>query len=247
MTVIVGVLCKDGVVVGADSAVTFTAGQVRTIEQTTQKIEIIDDRVIVAGTGAVGMGQRFKAVVEKAWYQKVFQHGPIESGKALSAEAIKDFQSTAAPTNQFGALVAFPCKADPQLCEFDIGHFQPELKTNKLWYVSMGSGQSITDPFLGFIRKVFWHEGPPAHQDAVFAVTWAIQQAIDLNTGGVNGPIQLAILTRNKKGDLSARLLSEDELAEHRVNVDGAVGHLRQYAEVVRGARAEMAPEIPKP
>ena len=38
MTVIMGVLCKDGVVVGADSAVTFGGGGVYTIRQATEKV-----------------------------------------------------------------------------------------------------------------------------------------------------------------------------------------------------------------
>jgi 20S proteasome alpha/beta subunit len=79
MTAIVGIRCKDGVVIGADSSATFTdGGQVRTIEQPTEKkIEIIGDKVIVAGTGSVGHGQRFCAVVRKL-------HQVVQVGRSLS-------------------------------------------------------------------------------------------------------------------------------------------------------------------
>ena len=52
MTAIVGVLCRDGVVIGTDSSATFTYGPQRTIEQPTEKLSIVDQSVIVAGTGA---------------------------------------------------------------------------------------------------------------------------------------------------------------------------------------------------
>ena len=41
MTSVVGILCKDGVVVGTDSSATFDNGQIRTIEQPFEKIEIM--------------------------------------------------------------------------------------------------------------------------------------------------------------------------------------------------------------
>ena len=47
MTVIIGVLCKNGVVIGADSSATFSIGTLRTIEQPfEQKIQVIDNHVV---------------------------------------------------------------------------------------------------------------------------------------------------------------------------------------------------------
>lgn len=66
MTILVGIKCKDGVLIGSDSSATFAAGQIRTIEQTTKKIEIVDGKIIVAGTGQIGLGQRFCHQVEQA-------------------------------------------------------------------------------------------------------------------------------------------------------------------------------------
>ena len=63
MTAIVGVLCSDGVVVGSDSAATFASGIQPTIEQETIKIDVINDRVIVAGSGLIGLHQRCHNVV----------------------------------------------------------------------------------------------------------------------------------------------------------------------------------------
>ena len=70
MTILVGILCKDGVVVGTDSSATFAAGQFRTIEQETKKIDIISGQIIVAGTGQIGLGQRFYSQIHGGWHDK---------------------------------------------------------------------------------------------------------------------------------------------------------------------------------
>ena len=69
MTVVVGIRCTDGVVIGTDSAMTFgPSEQQLTIEQPYRsKIDIIDSHIIVAGTGQIGLGQRLASEVEKLW------------------------------------------------------------------------------------------------------------------------------------------------------------------------------------
>ena len=119
MTAIVGIRCKDGVVVGSDSSATFGDGVGnRFIEQSTsKKIEIIGDTIIVAGTGAVGHMQRFSAIAQKCWGDKAFMNkSEIEIGKMLSSLGIQDFNQTHAMSSlQFAAMVAYP--AADQRCE----------------------------------------------------------------------------------------------------------------------------------
>ncbi|MDE0282902.1 MAG: hypothetical protein OXN16_17775 [Gammaproteobacteria bacterium] len=249
MTVVLGIKCKDGVVIGADSSATLgQAPNLRTIEQKVNKITVIGDRVIVAGTGEVGLGQRFNAVVQTAWQDrnKPFNKSPIEVGKHLASCAIKDYQSTHLKNINFGALVAFPTSGKAHLCEFAVGNFQPEQKTDEsLWYASMGSGQPITDPFLGFMRRVFWKDDLPASQDGIFAVTWALQHAIEINPGGINGPMQIAVLGPGKNGQLFAKVLEESELAEHKDNVEGAISHLRKYRQQLSDDKPPSLPAKP--
>jgi hypothetical protein len=199
----------------------------------------------VAGTGQVGLGQRFCAVVKNVWTSGGAKQGPIEAGKLFAKEGIDDFAVTAAPKGKYGALIAFPSKGAPHLCEFAVADFQPELKNEKLWYVSMGSGQMITDPFLGFIREVFWDGGRPNLQEAVFAVTWSLEQAISLNPGGVNGPIRLAILEK-VNGEFRARLLNNEELDQHRQNVAAAKAYLRGFRAQHQPDAAAGLPDVPK-
>lgn len=242
MTAIVGILCKNGVVIGADSSTTFVHGhQFRTIEQPTEKISLIGDHVIVAGTGSVGLDQRFCAIVKAAWDQKLFQRDPIAVGKKLSQDFLRDLQDTFLKPGQYGALVAFPFGHRFHLCEFTLSDFQPELKTEKIWYCSMGSAQMIMDPFLALMREVYWEDSPPDIQDGVFAATWTIEHAIKVNPGGVNKPIRIAVLELGKKGKTHARMLEDSELDEHRQNIKEAKEQLRK----LRRQHQELSPDIP--
>ena len=248
MTILVGLRCREGVVIGSDSSATFTTPSVNTIEQPTKKVIIIADKVIVAGTGQVGLGQRFNTVVERAWGEGTFKGTriPLDIAKRLCAAGIKDFTETTVPKGQYGALVAFPCGKIFCLCEFAISDFQPELKDENIWYVSMGIGQPIADPFLGLLRRVFWKDSPPRLNEGIFAVTWTLHHAIELNPGGIKGPMQVAVLSANEKGDLLARLLDDAELSEHIDNVRGVEEYLGMYSQILSGG-AETGKQIPSP
>jgi len=246
MTSIVGILCHDGVVIGADSSVTFTHGNFPTIEQSSEKIKIIDKSIIIAGTGAVGLKQRFCSIVEEGWKQNLFTGSEINLSTLIARETIKNFGQTAIspPKIPFGALMAYPVDKTHYLCEFGVGDFQPEHKTENLWYVSMGSAQPITDTFLGFIRDIYWGDGLPSIQDATFAVVWTLGHAINVNPGGVNGPMQVAILEKNRKKHLEARILGGEELGEHKQAVEDAKDTLRKYKSNHQADDIQV--EIPK-
>jgi Proteasome subunit len=252
MTSIVGVRCTDGVVVGADSSALFGDDRIRTIEQPTEKkIRIIGERVIVAGTGYVGHAQRFVAVVEHLWANGQFKDkSGIEVGKMLTQAGVNDFSHTMVGDHlrviDYGALVAYPAMDRPCLCELPgrLG-FQPELKEpDDLWFASTGSGQSITDPFLALFRSVFWKDGPPNIQGGIFTALWALMHACEVNPGGINEPIKIAVLSRTK-GKLLARELDEAELREHRDMVAEATRHFAEFREILTGKKA--ASEVPKP
>jgi 20S proteasome alpha/beta subunit len=61
MTVLVGILCSDGVVIGCDSAELAGRAGNYTIERQEGvfKIELIGSDVVTAYTGATGLSQRF--------------------------------------------------------------------------------------------------------------------------------------------------------------------------------------------
>jgi ATP-dependent protease HslVU (ClpYQ) peptidase subunit len=241
MTAIVGIRCRDVIVIGSDSSATFGDGiGNRFIEQSSsKKIEIIGETLVVAGTGAVGHMQRFSAVVQRCWDKKDFMNkSDLEIGKMLSSQGILDFNQTHAMNNlQFSAMIAYPAADQPALCEFSGGQslFQPEIKhVDDLWFASAGSGQPITDPFLALLRKAFWSDGAPTVQGGIFTALWALQHACEVNPGGIKEPIKIAKIAR-MKGKLRASLLDETELAEHLNMVAAATTHMSGFRDILEG------------
>lgn len=157
--------------------------------------------------------------------------------KELCKQGIEEFAQTHVKAGSYGALVAFPSERKPHLCEFGNQNFQPEIKTREMWFVSMGSGQPITDPFLALLKRVFWPNAQPLVKEAVFAVAWTLQHVIEINPGGINGPPQIAVLVTElgKDPQLKARLLDDDAIAEHLDNVRGAEQHLANYKSMLAG------------
>ena len=252
MTAVVGILCPDGAVVGTDSSVTMGDGATyRTIELPTEKLAVVDDRVIIAGTGSVGHGQRFRNIVDEASRAKFFT--PERDGKTrttvdicrdISKATIADFAETRSNGNVYGALLAVWVKDRPVLCEFSVVGFQPTLCTDTMWFCSMGSAQPITDPFLALIGGIFWPKGQPTVSHAVLAATWALDHAIAVNPGGVNGPVRIAVLEKRpgkKRPDCVVRTLSNEDMEAHRAWIAEAK---RALADSLPAA--ESAREIPR-
>ncbi len=252
MTLLVGVLCSDGVVLGADTAATFNAGGMSTVEQEFHKLFVVGNRVVGACSGEGGFGQRFRDVVQGLWDSKGFsrEKGAMAIAQDISKHFLANLSDTYVFTLlngrplDFSAMLAFPVGETLHLCEFAPPQFQPEMKERDgLWYVSQGSGQVIADPFLGFIRSAFWDTGPPTVSEGAFAVTWALEHVVEVNPGGVKGPIDLAVLEPGPKNRASARILSRDEVGEHSETVAAAVSHLGSF----RGKTQNQGDSDPMP
>lgn len=253
MTVLVGLYCTDGVVVGTDSAATFTHGHTPTISQLTTKIETIEDRLIVATTGSVGLGQRLEHHIAEEWRDKGFQKGAHIVSTKIAQRALTDFQSTGVQRHPqlglgFGALLAAPIGNKQCLIEYDTVDFQPEQKTDTLVFVSMGSAQPIADPFLGFIKRVLWNNEPPTVREGIFGALWTLTHTIALTPSMVGGPPQIAILERAGKEQWHARKLDDDDLGEQKEHCKDIEQHLAAYKPKILGQTVdEEPPDLPKP
>lgn len=243
MTILVGLLCKEGVIIGSDSSVTFNAGGMNTIEQTGRKIDIINENLILTGTGSVGLGQRFKYIIEQVFKDpSISTKNENEIACHLTAQALGNLRSTGAAI-QYGALLAFFSNNKFNLCEFECNTLQPEFKTGNLWYVSMGSGQPIADPFLGFIRRVFWGDQQPSLRDGIFAAYWTLFHTCKINPGGINEPITIAQLYMDN-GNVKAMILENNVIEEHRGNVLELENYIGLYKKDIQ--EDNTISEIPK-
>jgi hypothetical protein len=131
------------------------------------KIQIFNNAVIMATTGAVGFSQRLHHHIDAAVKGNVFTNFTARDATTnISKRLLTDLQESRAPSwpqdgLRFGGLMAAAVKDGPFLAEFGTTDFQAEMKTGKIFFGSMGSGQMLADPFLAFVCRVLWKSEMP--------------------------------------------------------------------------------------
>lgn len=259
MTLIIGIKCSDGLVLGADSAATMsTATGLETIVQSMPKLEVVKDKVIVGVSGPVGLGQLYTDRIDKVC-DDIGNRDVPEVCRKLRNEFIQDaqiaFQMAALAVNVLGpqarasvissTLVALAAKNNElQLIEFD-SQCNPEIISRDIAFSSIGIGKSIADPFLALIKHLFWKEHQlPSMSDGNFAVVWTLQHAINTAPSGIRGPIQMAVLTIEGKQP-KARKLTREEVIEHEENASQAEDYFKTYKEEHKPSATEPEPPLP--
>jgi hypothetical protein len=257
MTVVIGLKCSQGVVLGSDGAATLGSMGLRTIVQPTTKLTLIENRAIFAFSGQVGLSQLFydracavcATLLENASLPEVCRN--LRNGFLPDANIC--FQVAALARNVVGnlatesvasqTLIAVAVQGQPELIQFDY-QCHPEWTTNELPFVSIGSGQPIADPFLAWIRFVFWRHRLPTLAEGRFAVYWTLSHAIRTAPGGIGPPIQMAAL-ENVQNDVIARELTADELNDHEIAVAEYEVAIRELFALQRGIIPPPTPPTP--
>jgi len=252
----VGIKCSDGVVIGADSAATLgTAFGENTVIQPVSKLHVLQDRMICALSGPVGLDQLYSARIEDLWKNNQLGHGITLPHAmrlirdAIAADANVVIQGAAASAPFMGnasrlsavsyTLIALPVAGKSELIQCNY-QGSPEA-TVDIPYVTIGSGQHLADPFLAFIRRIFWPEGLLKLSEGVFATVWTLQHAISVTPGGVGPPIRIATLSFNGQTPV-ARAWRNDEVDEHLQHVNDLENYIGDFS------KATMAsPPPPEP
>ncbi|MGQ0642045.1 MAG: hypothetical protein ACT4P6_14945 [Gemmatimonadaceae bacterium] len=169
MTLLVGILCDHGVVMATDSAATYASSGAPTIgQQSTQKLIRINDHILYAGTGAVGVAQLLSHELHRLWEEKKLRDArhPAEAMNVIGqtiTKVVGTYLQSATWLRQLGqdtstslckSLVAAPVDKKPQLFQFD-HNGAPEFADEHLSFVALGSGQAIADPFLAHLKKLW--------------------------------------------------------------------------------------------
>lgn len=132
-----------------------------------------------------------------------------------------------------------------ECCAF-MGPVQPELLNKDNYYLSLGSGKPLADPFLRFIVDTFCPNGPPTVREAIFLATWVVQHVIDTSPGGVAGPIKIAAMSA-MENEWEAYELPENEIDEHREAVGSASNALRDWRDELMSDISDSAEDLPRP
>jgi 20S proteasome alpha/beta subunit len=259
MTLIVGVRCQNGIVMGADGAATLGALGQRTARQTTQKLEVIAGSAIIGVSGPVGLQQRFADEVQKLWDARAFvgqvtgAAAMVKVSEILRKHILPELQAATLAAPVVGhqvcqtsaisqTMLAIPIGGKTHLFQFD-QQGAPEEASDNLPFVAIGSGQSLADPFLAFIRRVIWKDETPNLNRGIFAALWCLHHAIQTNPGGISEPMQIAVLERVDDGWRS-RVLPEAEQEEHFRGIADVEKHLANY---FTARTSDKAPPMPKP
>src|SRR5439155_17821827 len=184
MTLILGIRCSDGIVLGADGSATLGAlGTYTARQQSVKKLRIVRDKIVFGLSGPVGLGQLLCAGVEVAdgegalggrveqvaeYLRGVFwQRIEPEMRSAIVAQQVVGSQA-AAQSAICSAILALPVAGRGELLQFN-QQGSPEITTDELPFVAIGSGQPIADPFLAFLRRAVWCMKMPTIQDGILA------------------------------------------------------------------------------
>ena len=218
MTIVVGILCSDGIVIAADRQATHgTMGQ-PTVGQAVTKVRIIRDDALFAISGHLGLGQQLAAIVEDK--RQEFRNQPYDKSIAKLQEHLRPlvnsaFQTAGLASKVYGAqaassdcichsLLAAPFKDAtaplPSRESIKLVEITPQVAVEAmsadLPFISLGSGKGSADPFLGFLRKVFWPSALPTVKEGTLAALWTVQHAIDMKVLGVGFAPDVFVLER---------------------------------------------------
>lgn len=247
MTVVAAFYCTDGVVIAADSMITPSMGNLFVGNHKRKKVEILAGSQVFAFAGDIGQAARFKIMADGAAGNIAEARHPLDYPLRLTQAMIQQFSNTGIVGNQIGVntLLGYVHNGAHQCCVFE-GALQPRLLDAAHYYVALGSGKLSADPFLRFVVDIFCKGGQPKVREAIFLSTWVVQHAIETSSGGVDGPIRIAVIERDSDRAFGTRELSHAEIDQHLQAVESAGDALRNWQdEMLSGDAARDAPTPP--
>ncbi len=261
MTLIIGVKCSDGVVIGSDGVATYALpfSQQQTIKQaSSRKLALIGENVIFGVSGPVGLAQSYQHELQTViattngranWRTVLDARQKITAALWKHAKPLYDNAEVVSRSGVgqpavmeclHSSIIAFPVGDYSSLIQFT-AQCAPEEATNSLPFISIGSGQPAADPFLAFIRRVFWPDRPPTVNEAVLSTIWALKYSIHAQPGGIGDPLQVATLEKDSNV-WKARELTPDEINLHVQAIGAMESEMKLSVEKSFTATANAIP-----
>lgn len=251
MTIVVGILCDGGAVLAADKLA--TAGN---IGQPITKIQPLGDKAVAAFSGNVEVGRVIAQNVSRLLGPYPESTDFFEFLKKLRTDILREFDED---RTRYGAsgplglrlwkqmlctcLLAAPFKDGPRLLQFDIeGVFR--VVTDEPPFLCSGSGAANADPFISYLRTVFWPEGRPPLREGILAGYWTVKLAIELHTPQVGIDADAAVVEKQPKG-WCVRTVPKPELAENDEFIEGARQALRDFRDRIFSKTPSERPSAP--
>ena len=240
MTLVVGIKCRDGVVIGADSITTFGSAIEQEVDD---KVKIIEDDVLVASAGDVGLSQAAVGHLKTRW-NDVRDCAELTSAREVisgliwegmrpaltrAAEASALLGENLANSLACNFMVACPCEDSHKLIVFDKSAQSLEVTLSSPFF-SIGSGHFQADPFLAFLKRIFWSDSAPKTlTEGILCALWTLDHVSRVNAGlGVGGRPNVFTLSK-VEGAWQAVRVDEDSLGEQLIGVQAAESALRNF------------------
>ena len=256
MTIVVAILCTDGVVVAADSMVTVNVEGLDARHHKSEKVAVLNGPQLFAGAGDLGLSRRFQFMADGAYDSIDATPHPIDYPLKLSRMVLEQFQSTGIKNTdaiELNTVLAYIHGNEPYCCIFD--GIQPRLLDKNYFYESLGSEKLSANSVLRFLVSVFSPNGPPNVSDGLFLATWTIQHVTNTNPDCINarpdcpaGPIHVRTLKYDFQGTHQDTLVAQElttinkDMATCKTRVRNTIRSLRDWYNI---ATADLLP--PKP
>jgi 20S proteasome alpha/beta subunit len=261
MTLLVGILCRDGVVMASDRQVSHGAMGVRTVGAPGTKFHILDEpegrssRTLFGTSGVVGLGQQYEEVL-KANRANMRDQGYAKIVPTLQLELRRHMAAAAAAAQSMVPLVGHPAAQEAAFCgallatSFSDGLKLVEISPSGTFeylspdvpFVCMGAGKQNADPLVRFFWSILWPKQLPTVQEGILAAHLTITTVTQLGTAGVGMGLDVFVIEAepDAKGKQSyvARRISEEKVAEHESFAES----IREAIKGVRDKLAEVAP-----
>jgi 20S proteasome alpha/beta subunit len=253
------VLCSNGAVIAADRQATHGAMGQQTVGQSVTKVEVVHGEALYATSGHKGLGQQLCAIINAR--QPEFKRQGYDRQLAKLQEAFRPFIDAGFQTAKHAAgvvgnaIAAADCMCGSLLAAgFNDGlklveitpQVAVEYMTKDMPFISMGSGKLTADPFLGFLRKVYWPDKLPTVQEGALAAYWTIQHAIDMKVAGVGFSVDVFTIEPSDR-TLKARKLDDAEVDEHVEFIKASEAALRGVRDAIGTSSAAQPPVEPPP
>jgi 20S proteasome alpha/beta subunit len=246
MTLLVGIQCRDGVVIAADRQATLGTAMRPTVGSSITKIsQIKSDSALFAFSGFTGLGQQIGYEVERV----------LDLGESYATNVARiqpAVHATVAGFAQRGQLLMqmgiYPDARNEALChslaavKFHDGlklfEITPtgacDLASGMPW-ASAGAGKGNADPIMAFLWDIYWRDRSPRLAEAVFTAYWAVNATIETKAFGVGFEADVFVLEPNPSDGASTRQISQAELTDD-------LDFIRRIKDVMREFRDDLVP-----
>ena len=254
MTLIIGIHCEDGVVLGADGCNTGRLNR----REYPKKLEIHHSRGVLGVAGDIGMVQRlsdrFKTLTVEPEANSDESVQPPQNGgpgdavrrvqnsftevfveERLRYQSLHDHQGAWEDTH-YSRAQAIGCvvlQGGPCLFQIQYIGSPASYSSDQLPFATIGSGADMADPFLEFLKRSYMRGKRLNLERGILLAIWAMHHAIETNNGGVGHPIQLVTIS-NRGGNWEPREVPKEEFDlqfQSVIDLERQIASLRMTTE----------------